>query len=83
MYNQIDDTESIEPEEILEEKKSIRILSFDVGIVNLAYCLLEYLENGHCNIIKWGVIDILDDNPEITSKKCPAKKKMEIFVVRR
>jgi len=36
----------------------MKILSFDVGIINLAYCLLEIDENKKWTILKWGIIDI-------------------------
>ena len=34
------------------------VLSWDVGIINLAYCLLSY-ENDKWKIIDWGNIDLL------------------------
>ena len=37
----------------------VKIISFDVGIKNLAYCLVEFNDNGH-TIIDWDVIDIVD-----------------------
>jgi hypothetical protein len=39
-----------------------KVLSFDVGIINLAYCLLEIDdENQTFKINKWGVIDLADN----------------------
>ena len=35
------------------------ILSWDVGIVNLAYCVLEY-ENNKIKILDWNIIDLID-----------------------
>ena len=36
-----------------------RLLSFDVGVTNLAFCLVEFTENEH-KIIDWGVIDVME-----------------------
>ena len=44
------------------EKKTI--LSFDVGIKNLAYCLLEK-DVDNFKILKWGIINLVEDQ-----KKC-------------
>ncbi len=39
-----------------------KVLSFDVGIINLAYCLLEINEEDDTfKILKWGIIDLADD----------------------
>lgn len=47
----------------------MRLLSWDVGIINLAYCLLETVDNT-MTIIKWDVINLLD-HPTCT--QCTAK----------
>ena len=50
----------------------VRILSFDVGIKNLAYCLvsLENKENMYDHKIEeWGVIDVMEKFME-KSIKC-------------
>jgi hypothetical protein len=39
----------------------MKILSFDVGIVNLAYCILEVLE-GTCKILYWEIINTTGNN---------------------
>lgn len=39
---------------------SVKILSFDVGIKNLAYCLIEKT-NDDFKILKWGIINLVDD----------------------
>merc|ERR1711968_168286 len=38
----------------------IKILSFDVGIKNLAYCILS-LDNNQYNIYEWGIINLTED----------------------
>ena len=38
------------------------ILSFDIGIKNLAYCILDNDEDNKLRIIKWDIIKILEDN---------------------
>lgn len=38
-----------------------KICSWDVGILNLAYCIIEKnIDNNTCNIIDWNVIDLTD-----------------------
>jgi hypothetical protein len=68
---------------ILKIKKMI-LLSFDVGIKNLAYCLLSINEVENTNeknskhfieIVKWNIIDLsCDDVEEATTKNLNAKK---------
>ncbi len=60
------------------------ILSFDVGIKNLAYCLFEYntlqsenLQNDkNYKILQWDVIDLADTSiPICQNEKCKHKTK--------
>ena len=45
---------------------SYKVLSFDVGIKNLPYCIIEYIGNKNCKILDWGIINILNiDNNEL------------------
>src|SRR5947208_381586 len=48
-----------------------KILSFDVGIINLAYCLMEIDETSKTfKINRWGIIDLADNrNTCIFSKR--------------
>jgi hypothetical protein len=40
----------------------MKILSWDVGIINLSYCILEYNEDTKENkILFWGIINLIDD----------------------
>ncbi|AYV80917.1 MAG: hypothetical protein Harvfovirus10_15 [Harvfovirus sp.] len=53
-------------------------LSWDVGIINLAYCLIEKLDDTHFKIRKWGIINLQEPAKiceEITraNKKCTSK----------
>lgn len=60
-----------------------RILSFDIGIKNLAYCYLEYLHDtttdvSRTKILDWRVIDLMADaqpvsNTNIISHTCTCK----------
>ena len=36
----------------------MRIISIDVGIKNLAYCIMESVKNKSFKIIKWDVINL-------------------------
>lgn len=39
------------------------VLSIDVGIKNLAYCIIETCSNNSFSIMKWDVINLCDDDP--------------------
>jgi hypothetical protein len=45
----------------------VKILSFDVGIKNLAYCLVEFAETKN-TILDWGIIDIMATFLDKTTK---------------
>lgn len=60
----------------------MKILSIDIGIKNLAYCVLEIEENSTTfNIIKWDVINLCGEIPlcqyvmknKKMTKKCDKK----------
>lgn len=46
------------------KKESFNILSWDVGIKNLAYCILD----SKCNIIDWNIISIVGNNKQNANK---------------
>ena len=39
----------------------MKLLSFDVGIKNLAYCIIEY-KNDKLDIIDWNIINLCKKN---------------------
>lgn len=47
------------------------IISFDVGIVNLAYCVMSYINN-EIEVYDWGIISLANGNPKM---KCAKKMK--------
>lgn len=55
----------------------MKIISFDVGIKNLAYCIMEYVNNTKneypYKILQWGILDILSDLKKIP--KCAILQK--------
>lgn len=51
----------------------MKIISFDIGIKNMAYCILEFIDE-KITIIDWNVLNLL--NLETTSKSvCEVKVK--------
>ena len=55
----------------------MKIISFDVGIKNLAYCLFEVNEKNDFTIIQWGVVDLL--NRQVYS--CGANQKKKPYAI--
>lgn len=57
----------------------MRIISIDVGIKNLAYCIMESVENKSFKIIKWDVINLCGNedkcNCKLSIKKTSKKQK--------
>lgn len=49
-----------------------RVLSWDVGIINLSYCLIEYNENNEWKIIDWDIINLTNREKE-KCYQCGAK----------
>ena len=61
------------------ESKDNLVISFDVGIVNLAYCIMK-LDNEKVIVYDWNIIKLVDGNPKAiccdhtkTGKKCTKK----------
>ena len=40
----------------------MKVLSFDVGIINLAYCLIDFKNEKEWEILNWGIINLTDRN---------------------
>jgi len=53
------------------------ILSWDIGIINLAYCIIEK-NNNEINIKQWNKINILEEESNTYIPKCICKKKNNI-----
>jgi len=49
----------------------MKVLSIDVGIKNLAYCLLEACDDKTFNILQWDVLNLCGEEPRC---QCKAKK---------
>ena len=52
----------------MSENKKYRICSWDVGIKNLAYCILEF-DIDNYKIIKWDIINLVKNNSHMCSGK--------------
>ena len=47
----------------------MKVLSWDVGIINLAYCLIDFKSEKDWKIIDWNIIN-LTDRDKIKCKVC-------------
>jgi hypothetical protein len=55
---------------------TMRVLAWDVGIINLAYCLMELIpETKHCIALKWEVINLLESESKDDSSNGKKMKK--------
>ena len=54
------------------------LISFDIGIKNLSYCILEKSE-GTTKIYDWNIIDLTGENKERKIIKCSECKKRAVF----
>jgi len=58
------------------------VLSFDVGIVNLAYCILKKKEDNSFEILKWDIIN-LDENKLLCTHITKGKSKEKKIIVKK
>ena len=56
--------------------KNKRVLSWDVGIINMAYCLLERDETGAVQIHAWDMLDLSGRDSNNKKKKLPTLDKI-------
>jgi hypothetical protein len=56
----------------------MNIISFDVGIKNMAYCIFD-VSNGELSIVSWNVLNLLEAEPltEVCNQSSPGKKKAD------
>jgi hypothetical protein len=57
----------------LPEDKSKLVISFDVGIINLAYCVLEITDTGSI-VYDWNIIKLVGGDPKLTCSTTLQKK---------
>ena len=60
----------------------MKLVSFDVGLRNLAFCILEGTSRSNLKIVHWDLIDVMaegsgEDNPKCFKCKSPANWKKE------
>jgi len=48
----------------------MKIVSFDVGLRNLAYCVLEGTDRTDVKIVDWNIIDVLGEQAGVGAPKC-------------
>lgn len=48
----------------------MKVISFDVGIRNLAYCVLEGTDRNDVKIVDWNIIDVLGEQAGVGAPKC-------------
>ena len=53
----------------------IRLLSFDVGIKNLAYCIVDISQNNGLDLIEWNVLNLCDNNDVVSGSTCTELQK--------
>jgi hypothetical protein len=47
----------------------MKLISFDIGIKNMAYCIFDVIPNEQLNIVDWNILNLMD-KPTIEIKKC-------------
>lgn len=48
----------------------MKVVSFDIGLRNLAYCVLEGTSRKDVRIIDWNIIDVLGENAGVGAARC-------------
>jgi hypothetical protein len=48
----------------------MKVISFDVGLRNLAYCVLEGTDRTDVRIVDWNIIDVLGEQAGVGAPKC-------------
>lgn len=48
----------------------MKLISFDVGLRNLAYCVLEGTNRSDVRILDWGIIDVLAEQSGLDNPRC-------------
>lgn len=48
----------------------MKLISFDVGLRNLAYCVLEGTNRSDVKILDWGIIDVLAEQSGLENPRC-------------
>jgi hypothetical protein len=60
---------------IYKSMPPIRLLSFDVGIKNLAYCIVDISQNKGLDLIEWNVLNLCDHDVVSTAFTCAELQK--------
>ena len=53
-----------------KDKHSMKVVSFDVGLRNLAYCVLEGTNRSDVTILDWNIIDVLGESAGVGAVHC-------------
>jgi hypothetical protein len=48
----------------------MKLISFDVGLRNLAYCVLEGTSRSDVKIVDWNIIDVLGEQSGVGAARC-------------
>ena len=48
----------------------MKVVSFDVGLRNLAYCVLEGTDRNDVKILDWNIIDVLGEQAGVGAARC-------------
>jgi hypothetical protein len=48
----------------------MKVISFDIGIRNLAYCVLEGTDKKDVKIVDWNIVDLLSEQLGVEAKRC-------------